>query len=306
MQYLDYQSYKQTPAFPEIVSHHKASVSERYVPFKTRQTKYKLFGGGFPRGTLLTAPMAKGKLPYVYRKGMVGAYKHRGALRTRTSRAYDRKNRRTGGYAGIERKFFDTCGTDVAFQSTWTQLAPTTPAAINCISAMVQGDGESEHLGRTYVMHALYMKFNVIIPTQEMLTTPMPDVLYRFLVVLDTQTNGAAVTGTDVMQTSACSDINSFRNLQNSTRFRVLYDTGVRNMIPHNQMSDGAINSFSYPTSVHHYNFNHVFKNPIKVRTKGTTASVASITDYSISIIGISQNTILDMTFNSRLRYAEA
>ncbi len=219
------------------------------------------------------------------------------------NRAYGSVNRRTGGFAGIEKKFFDTTVSALAFASTWTAMQPSAPAAVDCISAPAVGTAENQHIGRTFIMRSVFVRFQVTLPGVEAQGTPPPDVVYRIIVVMDTQTNGAVVPATSVVKTTT-NDTQAFRNLQESTRFNILWDTGRRVLRPHN-LNDGAIDKFSAGTMDHVLNFNHVFKSPIKVRTIGTTAVIGSIADYSISIIAIASSTLLDLAYTSRMRYSE-
>ncbi len=223
-------------------------------------------------------------------------------------KVYNRKkgytNRRTGGFSGMEIKFFDTTVSNLAFSTSWLGMPPSSPASILCLNAVPVGSGESEHLGRTFNMRSIFLRMQVTLPTLEQLTLPTADVVYRIIVLMDTQTNGAAVTPTAVVDVPT-NGTQAYRNLQNSTRFNILWDSGRRVMRPSGLVNEGAINSFAHSTTDHILNFNHKFKEPIKVRTDGTTAVIGSLTDYSIQVIAIASSTNLDLAYTSRLRYSE-
>ncbi len=227
--------------------------------------------------------------------------------RKRTTR-YARKarmNPRFGGFVGLERKFLDTTRSVAVMSTSWAAVAPT-PAAgsTNSLSAMAQGNGQSEHIGRTYNIRSIQMRFTLSIPVAESETAPHSQEFYRLVVVLDTQCNNTAITATEVMQTSAVSDLQSYLNLENTGRFVILWDSGPTRIIPQN-MNEGSINLFAHGQVNQFRQMYHKFRTPVKVRTSGTAANVTSITDNNIMCIGITTESALTCQFISRCRYTE-
>ncbi len=210
-------------------------------------------------------------------------------------------NVRTGGFVGIEKKFVDSTSTSTAFTTAWAILAPT-GGITDCLSAPGIGTSESQRDGRVFTIHSIHLKGSVTRPTVEAQAGPQTDIDYRLCVVWDTQTNGAPIVGTSEMDAGATNDIHSFRNLQNSKRFIVLWDSGPMTDSVF-QMNEGAVNSFASALKITHFSMNKSFKNGIKVRTIGTTADVASISDNSISLIGLASDVALDYNFESRCRF---
>ncbi len=212
-------------------------------------------------------------------------------------------NSRTSGFTGIEKKFLDVTRTSAAMTNTWTQHAPDA-GSTNCISAPVQGAGNQQRVGRTYQIMSVFVRFIISIPSDESVTLPLSNVIYRVCVVLDMQTNSTALTATDVMLATTVSDVLSFRNLEDTARFVVLYDSGPRRMV-RDVSNEGAINLFAAPLTEHVLHFYKAFKLPIKVRSSGTTANVTSAADNSISVIAITQDTNMNMQYNSRIRFVD-
>ncbi len=192
-----------------------------------------------------------------------------------------RLNVRTAGFLGIERKFADFEAVGDAFTTSWATMQ-----AIDSISAVAIGNTESTRVGRVYHITSLHMRGEVILTLQESNATPISAVTCRVVIVHDTQTNGAELTATDVMDAGQTDSHLAFRNLQNTKRFRILMDKVM--VLRPGLMNEGAVNLFASGQTRIGFKFNRTFKKPIKVLCKGTTAVVASITDNSFHVIGIS------------------
>ncbi len=231
------------------------------------------------------------------KRGVAG--KKARSLATQKSRAV--ANIRVGGFIGMEKKFLDTTSTTTAFTTAWAILAPTA-GVTNCLSCPTQGTSESERDGRVYTIHSVHVRMTVTSVSTESQTAPVSPVAYRVCLVWDTQTNGAAITGTSVMDAGATEDLDSFRNLQNSKRFIILGDTGhVVAVRP--GTNEGAINLFASSSFLRVHKFNKSFSKGIKVRCTGTTNNVSSVSDNSLSLIGLASLTAVTYTFETRVRF---
>jgi len=176
-------------------------------------------------------------------KVVLGA-RRKGIARSQT--AARAMNVRTGGFAGIERKFVDATRAQNAFTTAWAQLAPSA-GITNCISAPGIGTGEEQRDGRVFTIRSIHVKGFVTFNVVEAQAAPPADMTWRICVVWDTQSNGAAIAGTSVMDAGATNDVLAFRNLQNSKRFIVLYDSGPRVLKHMAQTNEGAVNTFAAP-----------------------------------------------------------
>ncbi len=118
--------------------------------------------------------------------------------------------RRSGYYGGsVEKKFLDTSISDASVTAALT--------ATN-LNIVVQGDGESERIGRKMTIKNIRINtyFTLLAATAAASTSET----VRCMLVQDTQTNGAAFAAVDLLETDV---YNSFRNLANQTRFKVLW-----------------------------------------------------------------------------------
>lgn len=209
-------------------------------------------------------------------------------------------NARTGGFLGIETKFIDyTFSAGVVATLTGAEMDPpgagaqTTPGSI---SAIAQGDGESNRDGRKCTLTSLHIKGDLRIGPAAGATLQSASIV-RVAVVWDTQTNAKQLNAEDVFLAATHIE-HSFRNLQFSKRFKILKDaTFVLNTLA--GAGDGAANDSADVIK----NFKWNFKLNIPVIHKSTTAVVASITDNSLHVIAFSNNTAATLSYESRIRF---
>lgn len=210
--------------------------------------------------------------------------------------AYRQPARPSGIYDEV--KFFDTETVDDAFTATWATMEPATTN----LSAVAQGDGESARDGRKYRIHGIFIKGYVEHTKEESTASPTGDQVVRICLVQDKQTNGAQMTATDCMDSGVTYPVLSFRNLQHTERFNVLFDKTIR--IPTEGMNEGAVNLFAHATKRIPFKINHAFKTPIIVNTDGTTADIANVTTNSLHMIGVSRDaSSCLLNYTSRVRF---
>ncbi len=212
-------------------------------------------------------------------------------------------NVRTGDFQGRpEIKFADAELAAEAFTAAWVAKNPAGTGMTDSISVPVVGTGEENRDGRVYYIHSIHVHGKIQLPGTESDAAPQGGPTYaRLCLVWDTQTNAAEITATDVMDAGGTDDTMSFRNLQNSSRFIVLKDKTF--VLRPAQGNEGAVNVFYKAFNDVRFKWNKSFKKPIKVRCVGTTADVASVSDNSLSIIGIANNTNITLEYQSRLRF---
>ncbi len=138
----------------------------------------------------------------------------RGRARARGRRSFRKGYDRTGGFYGryagprAEHKFFDTS----------VGAAVTTAMLRNNLCVVIQGNGESNRIGRKMTVRKIHVRGAVVINSGVDMTQSSDQV--DCMIVQDMQTNGAIFAATDLIDTDA---FTSFRNLANSKRFKVLW-----------------------------------------------------------------------------------
>ena len=129
------------------------------------------------------------------------------------------RDRRVGYYGRFNRpvyykgelKFHDIDIVDVFIDVSGTILAPS-------CNLIAQGTGESERIGRKCRIKSIDWRMSF---RKNASTATAGDDVVRIILYLDKQTNGAAATILDILDTA---DYQSFPNLANSSRFSFLMD----------------------------------------------------------------------------------
>ncbi len=139
--------------------------------------------------------------------------RRRGAI-ARRQRGFVRTAGFYGRYAGklAEHKFHDLDVTDAVIA---TGGSIDTPSLV----VIAQGTDESTRIGRKITIKAIHWRYTLVLPTTA--TAASTSDTARILVFLDKQTNGAAATVTGILESA---NYQSFNNLANKSRFRILFD----------------------------------------------------------------------------------
>ncbi len=209
------------------------------------------------------------------------------------NRGYTRISGNYGRYApaGGEMKFFDTAR---------ASHVPATAGTISNLSLNLipQGVTESTRVGRKCTVKALYIHGNFFLPS----TSAPGDTTdrVRFVVYLDKQANGATATvaTNGILETAV---INSFRDLTNTGRFRILSDkmytfnctAGAR---------DGTNDQFA--EMIKSYSC-YMPKLNIPLEFSSTTGAIAEIRSNNISVLCISQDAKVTVTYTARIRFSD-
>lgn len=215
----------------------------------------------------------------VPRRSYRSAYRRRGYI-----------NNRSGGLLGIEKKFIDTgINSQVQSPADWAIMDPLT---LHQISPIAQGDGANERDGRKCTLVSLHVKGRVFSNTKI-------GSRVRVVFFIDTQTNGAQVhhSGTVFQPPTSLKETDSFRNLEWTQRFKVLYDkTFELNPSPY---WDGAQAVTSAP--VHTFEINK--KLNIVQNYKDAGGGVESVTDNSIHCMAVADAEGVWLGYSSRVRF---
>lgn len=213
-------------------------------------------------------------------------------------------NTRTGGYLGIEYKFYDSKLVEAALTGATdasggehdesATLGPTTIA---------QGDGEQNRDGRKCTVKSVFVNGIISRASQADQTAADVAAVVYVALVMDTQTNGALLNSEDVFKNIAQATVvasQPVRNLLNTTRFRVLDRTTI--VMPQPEMVWDGTNieqaGMAKP-------FQLSWKGVMTQLYSNTTATIANVTDNSIHIIAYSNNATAapKISYNCRARF---
>jgi len=204
---------------------------------------------------------------------------------------------------GQERKHYDTFlhGASVAPQEDWLSCEYN-PSATSLVSTPAVGDDAISRDGKKIAVYSLMINGSVQYPARAddtVLSNFGPTVIS---VVLDKQTNGAALNSEDVF-TNPSSGANlpaaPLRNQNFRKRFRVLRTKLIPAPVL-NVSYDGT--NLETQGKIINFKFFMRFKKPLVINfNSGTTASVASVLDKSIHVLANSTSTTQTLSYNAQL-----
>lgn len=195
---------------------------------------------------------------------------------------------RVGGYYG---RYNRASGNEVKFHDSITSSTITNGGLIvdNIPSGIESGTEEDQRIGRSIT--ATRLNFNGIF-TLPASTSNHTDVV-RLMVVQDKQCNGATFTSAQLLESGG--GFLSYRNLENTARFNVLYDK----RFTLNAMT--SLGSSTQPVT-------RFFKASIplkgmKFEYSSTTGSITELKSNNLAIFMISEHGVALVNMVSRLRF---
>lgn len=228
------------------------------------------------------------------------------ALRTRLT-ASQRGYQRTSGYygrfrrrpsaAGNELKFLDTPSTTTySATTTLTPLLADATGVLTTWDVIPEGTGPSERVGRKCTIKQIFVKGQCRLTGSSVLADTSDKV--RIVMVLDKQHNGSAseATGSLILEGDS---VNSFRNLEETGRFKVLADK----VITLSKAAGSTTGGFGSVTKAWNISLPKV---SIPLEYSGSTGGTTELRSNHISLFTVSEltgQTAIDC--NMRLRYAD-
>ncbi len=223
-----------------------------------------------------------------------GAAFKRGRSAPWVPRAMGRGRRATNGTPGAELKFHDI---------DWDEAAADQSAGVisNASSLVLIGQGitESTRIGRKAVIKSIGWRGNFNL-AESAGTTLSVAMTTRLLLVLDTQCNGAAPTVTGDNGLLASANYQSFNDLTNKGRFRVLMDK-VFVLNPQASAGNGTAND----TANAQTNFSFFKKVDIPIEYSGTAnpSIIDEVRTNNIFGILITDTANTEISLDSKFRF---
>lgn len=187
----------------------------------------------------------------------------------------------------VELKFKDT-------NLVSTNISNIGSIPLSSLNIIPQGTGENNRIGRNVLVTKLMFKGELELQSQ-VSTTDAHDIV-RIIVYWDQQTNGAPAVVLDVLESL---DINAFRNLANSKRFKILYDKKY-------VMNTGAatVVSSAIVTAPITRNVNYYINMRMPVEFNSTAGTIDEIKSNNLGVIYISKHVnITQIKGKFRIRY---
>ncbi len=199
---------------------------------------------------------------------------------------------KAGGDA--ELKFKDSSHTDVTVAAGATILADS-------IVEIGQDTTEQGRIGRKVTVRSINIRYKVTLGEQDAVASFPPADSLRFVVYLDKQCNGAVATATGITGILANTDMRSFNNLANKSRFTILMD---RVFSPNNSVgaSDGA-GLVSVAGS--QWNYSWYKKVNIPIEYNATAGAITEIRSNNIGMMLIGETSQIGFDARVRVRYSD-
>ncbi len=207
-------------------------------------------------------------------------------------RGYLRRSGFYGRFTGPsgEAKFFDTDIDDATVSTTMT---------INNLTIIPEGNGESDRIGRKVNIKAVHIKGTLTLPTTP--TAANTSAVVKFMLIQDKQTNGAQYTATDLLDTDS---IESFNNLANSARFRVLKTVYYNLKCPAGS-GRGTTDTLSYGEDVRWVSCNMRINIPMEYDNSATTGAIGTVRTNNLYWVSQASASTANFTGTARIRYTD-
>lgn len=182
---------------------------------------------------------------------------------------------------------------DVDLDDAVISAAGTITSSINLIA---QGVTESTRVGRKCVVRQILWRYNINIIGVAGSGVTAGDVV-RVILYLDKQCNGAAATVTGILESD---DYQSFNNLANTSRFRILMDR-THQCNPVGFAGDGAAND-SPEVQFPYTFFKKVY---VPLEFDSTTGAISEIRSNNLGVLMLSKGGVLKFESKIRLRFTD-
>lgn len=187
-----------------------------------------------------------------------------------------------------ERKFLDVDVSDASLINTMS---------FHNLVTLAQGTGESQRVGRKVTVDSIQGQIQVSMPAAT--AAGSTATLFRYMLVLDTQTNKAQFAATDLL---TADNFWSFNNLDNNERFRILKKKTV-SLVEQGATPSGA--AYTFNEIIRYFTFNIKCKHVIDY--VGQDGTIDEQTQNSLCLVYQATNAeqlVLDGTV--RIRYSDS
>lgn len=219
-------------------------------------------------------------------------------------------NYRTGGYLGIEFKYYDLGVTSATVASPASDCSggEQDPATVNCLNAMAIGDEATERIGKQISMTHLQIAGTVERAENSNTAINLPPASGECTVVLllDTQANGATFNSEDVYKNlvgNAEGNACLLRNLEYSKRFKVIkkrvFSLDYKSITAYDDSGTPKLDfaGVSVP-----FEWNIDLKG-LKTDYKGSTAGIGNVLNNALHVMALATTTGFKLSYASRLRF---
>lgn len=194
-------------------------------------------------------------------------------------RAIRKGNIRTGGLLQPDLKYYDT--SQNADLGTALASVHTAPLTFNTVS---QGDAANQRIGNKIVIKSIFVQGFIYRNDESSVSFGgmVHAIQYLLYLVVDHQTNGALITGANIIDSTSVAD--SMRNLEDSVRLTVLHKKLISRNLPA-AVWDSVNSLWKQPDHIIPFSFTK--KMNMLVTFNNASSNVASIVSNSIVLLAM-------------------
>lgn len=186
-----------------------------------------------------------------------------------------------------ELKFIDT---------TSDNDIPSTGEIGHQCNLIAQGTGESQRIGIKCKVHSIGMRGFVYNGN-----TIWDTGIVRAVLIMDTEANGTAATWTDIFRTT---DVNSFVNLKNPTRFKIIKQWWF-DIQSGNAVYNTTASTTDHPGQEFHFDYYRKFDEPVPLHFSSTTGAITEIKSNNFFVCyNSTKNNKFGIVVNTRVRFS--
>lgn len=220
-------------------------------------------------------------------------------------------NQRTGGYIGLEVKFYDQAATNQAPSNSATMTTGDIDPATDSLNCPPVGNNQSSRIGRKINMKSLTVKGIIKWRSHTTDQTPVFIPPVMIAIVLDTQNNSSTGLTTQNVFTNPGSSTslccNPLRNLEYTNRYRVLWKKVFQRTMP-SAVQSGTPDTFPHSGIQVPFNIYLNLKD-MPVLFNAESEDSTDIVDNCLHIVSFADNGTasgevdVDIDYISRLRF---
>lgn len=215
-------------------------------------------------------------------------------------------NARTGGYIGMEKKFYDSYRAAQFISAAGNMSGGEVDPAELCLNCPAQNDTETGRDGRQIRMDSITIKGTILLEgnVAGSYTYAIPEIFIAL--VVDKQTNGAQIQSEQVFDNNSATSTlttSGFRNLENVNRVNILKTVRIA---PKDFNFNTVASGVGYLGTSTPFTMFHDLKGmQVNFNTGISTSSVGAIADRSLHMIAYCSSPDLTpkITYNARLRF---
>ncbi len=207
---------------------------------------------------------------------------------------------RQSGYWGrfsggrVEKKFHDVDLDDAVIAAVGT--------ITDSINKIPQGVTEKTRIGRKAVLTAINWRYNITLPEQNAVATPVLSDTVRVIMYLDKQCNGATATIADGIVETA--NFQTFNNLANKDRFKILHDKLIT--INYTTLASHGFAADTFEQGEVQRNGSFYKKCYLPIEFDSTTGAITEIRSNNLGVLIFSKSGIAGFDSKIRLRFTDS